>query len=128
MTTNFTLRDFFAFLLTGLTFIASISILFYNEILDKLVFVYNCYPFINDISFFLAILFIPTTYLLGHFFGVLSYLYRKLYISSRRKLNSIKKYIPNMIINIVRNLLFPIIFPYKLYISCAIEKKIQKNR
>ena len=120
MTTNFTLRDFFAFLLTGLTFIASISILFYNEILDKLVFVYSQYPFINDISFFLAILFIPITYLLGHFFGVLSYLYRKLYLNCR-KLNGIKKYIPKLI-------KFPIIYSYKLYISCAIEKKTQKDQ
>jgi hypothetical protein len=94
MTTNFTLRDFFVFLLTGLTLTVSMSILFYDEIFDTLVCVYNKYPFIKDISFILTVLIVPIIYLLGHFIGTLSYLCLKLYTVVYRILKNGKENIP----------------------------------
>jgi len=80
MTTNFTLRDFFVFLLTGLIFVGSIGILFYNGIFSELQVVKGKYPIVEDITFILTLLVIPTIYLLGHFIDTLSNFLFQIYI------------------------------------------------
>lgn len=80
MTTNFTLRDFFVFLLTGLIFLGSIFLIFYDNIFLGIPSILEKYPSIKDISFIITLFFIPIIYLFGHIIGSLSYLCLKLYV------------------------------------------------
>lgn len=80
MTTNFTLRDFFVFLLTGLIFLGSIFLIFYGDIFLWIADILKKYPSIKDISFIITLFVIPIIYLFGHIIGSLSYLCLKLYV------------------------------------------------
>ena len=80
MTTNFTLRDFFVYLLTGLTFVISLGLIFYGELLSATVDFFTKYQFVKDFSFLVTILIIPTIYLVGHIIGAFSYLLLKLFL------------------------------------------------
>lgn len=80
MTTNFTLRDFFVYLLVGLTLIICLGSLFTSEIIKLTVNVFSTYDFIKDFSFLVTILLIPTIYLFGHIIGSISYNLLQLYV------------------------------------------------
>jgi hypothetical protein len=78
MTTNFTLRDFFVYLLTGCVFIDSLCIIFYKEILFCIVGS-KC-EFSATFSFLATIFFIPAIYFIGHLIGIFNYKGLKIYI------------------------------------------------
>jgi len=80
MTTNFTLRDFFVYLLAGLTLIISFGAIFSRELLHYTVDFFDKYTFIVNFSFIITILLIPTIYLLGHIIGSISYNMLRMYI------------------------------------------------
>jgi len=80
MTTNFTLRDFFVYLLTGLTMIISVGVIFFNEIFTFTVTQLDQYQFIKEFAFLVTIFLIPIIYLLGHIIGSLSYQSLKLFL------------------------------------------------
>jgi hypothetical protein len=73
MTTNFTLRDFFVYLLTGMTLIICIGTIFYIEIFNWIINFFSRYEFIKDFSFLVTIFLVPIIYLLGQIIGSLSY-------------------------------------------------------
>ena len=75
MTTNFTLRDFFAFLLTGCVFTTTMVILFYNELLC----LFEKYNYLSGFSWISLLLIIPSIYLIGHIFGSISFLMFRAY-------------------------------------------------
>lgn len=80
MTTNFTLRDFFVYLLTGLTLIICVGTIFFEDIFKWTIDFFSKYEFIKDFSFLVTIFLIPAIYLLGHIFGSLSYNLLQLYV------------------------------------------------
>jgi hypothetical protein len=73
MTTNFTLRDFFVYLLTGLTLIICVGTIFIGDIFKWTAEFFSKYEFIKDFSFLVTIFIVPAIYLLGHIIGSLSY-------------------------------------------------------
>jgi hypothetical protein len=82
MTTNFRVRDFFVYLLTGLTLIISIGLIFHKELFCFTVDFFTKYQFVKDFAFLVTILLIPTIYLLGNIIGSLSYELLQLFIFS----------------------------------------------
>ncbi len=80
MTTNFTLRDFFVYLLTGLTLMICFGTIFQNEIFRWTIDFFDKYVFITDFAFLVTILLIPTIYLIGQLIGSLSYNLLKLFV------------------------------------------------
>lgn len=85
MRTNFTIRDFFVYLLTGVTFILSVGIIFFNSIFEFTIDMFEKYIFIKDFSFLVTIFLIPIIYLLGHFIGSISYNTLQLFIWADKK-------------------------------------------
>lgn len=73
MTTNFTLRDFFVYLLTGLTLIICVGTIFWEHIFKWTIDLFSKYEFVKDFSFLVTIFLIPIIYLLGHGIGSISY-------------------------------------------------------
>lgn len=85
MTTNFTLRDFFVFLMTGLILVLNIVIIF-NEVLFKFTIdFFKEYNFIKEFSFLVSIFLIPLIYLIGHIIGSISYNLLKIYVWINKK-------------------------------------------
>jgi len=80
MTTNFTLRDFFVYLLTGLILILSVGFVFQNEIFNLSLTFFEKYDFINEFSFLITIFLIPVIYILGHLIGSINYNLLKFYV------------------------------------------------
>lgn len=80
MTTNFTLRDFFVYLLTGLTLIICVWTIYFDDIFKWTIDFFSKYEFIKDFSFLVTIFLAPAIYLLGHLIGSLSYILLKLYV------------------------------------------------
>lgn len=80
MTTNFTLRDFFVYLLVGLTIFICIGTLFFGDIFNFTIAFFDKYRFIKDFSFLVTIFTIPIIYLIGHIIGSLSYNILQLYV------------------------------------------------
>lgn len=80
MATNFTLRDFFVYLLTGLTLIICVGSIFFDEIFKWTIDFFSKYEFIKDFSFLVIIFLVPAIYLLGHIIGSLSYNLLQLYV------------------------------------------------
>jgi hypothetical protein len=80
MTTNFTLRDFFVYLLSGLTLIICLVTIFLDEIIRWTVAFFDKYVFITGFAFLVTIFLIPVIYLIGQFIGSLSFNLLKLYI------------------------------------------------
>jgi hypothetical protein len=86
MTTNFTLRDFFVYLLAGLTLIICVGTIFFDDIFKLTIDFFSKYEFIKDFSFLVTIFLVPAIYLLGHIIGSLSYNLLQLYVwLDRRK-------------------------------------------
>ena len=88
MTTNFTLRDFFVYLLTGLIFSLSFGFIFHDEIFNISLKIFDKYDFITEFSFLLTIFLLPLIYLVGHLIGSLSYNLLKFYVWIHPKLKS----------------------------------------
>jgi len=80
MTTNFTLRDFFVYLLTGLILIICVGTIFYDDIFNWTIDFFSKYEFIKDFSFLVTIFLVPAIYLLGHIIGSFSYNLLQLYV------------------------------------------------
>lgn len=80
MTTNFTFRDFFVYLLSGLTLIICLGSIFIVDIFKISVEFFSKYQFVNNFSFLVSILLIPAIYVLGHIIGSISYNSLKLYV------------------------------------------------
>jgi hypothetical protein len=80
MTTNFTLRDFFVYLLTGLTLIICVGTIFVGDIFIWSIDFFSKYEFIKDFSFLVTIFLVPAIYLLGHIIGSLSFNLLQLYV------------------------------------------------
>lgn len=80
MTTNFTLRDFFVYLVTGQTLIICVGTIFFKEIFKWTIDFFSKYEFIKDFSILLIIFLVPAIYLLGHIIGSLSYNLLQLYV------------------------------------------------
>ncbi|WP_306540733.1 hypothetical protein [Dysgonomonas sp.] len=91
MTTNFTLRDFFGFLLTGLILVGAICLIFYDNVLEGIANTFTKYPSLKDISFIITLFILPIIYLFGHIIGSLSYRCLKLYIFISKFLENRKK-------------------------------------
>ena len=72
MTTNFTLRDFFVFLLTGALFITAIGLALFDKGKD-FTFLYDVYKVIKNNSLMYSFLVIPCIYFVGHLIGGISY-------------------------------------------------------
>jgi len=72
MTTNFTLRDFFVYLLTGALFITAIGLALFDNIKE-----YNSicqiYKVVKNNSLISSFFVLPTIYLIGHLIGSISY-------------------------------------------------------
>jgi|LakMenEpi03Aug12_release.lakeMendotaPanAssembly.Ray.scaffolds.fasta_scaffold431147_1 hypothetical protein len=73
MTTNFTFRDFFVYLITGQICVISIGVIFFTDIFEWSINFFNNYKLIEDSCFLITIFIVPVIYLLGHFIGFLSY-------------------------------------------------------
>lgn len=86
MTTNFTLRDFFVYLLTGLLCSVSFAIIFHEELFSLSLSFFTQYEFIKELAILIPIFVIPVVYLLGHVIGFISYQTLKLYIFINKKL------------------------------------------
>lgn len=80
MTTNFTLRDFFVYILTGLTLIICIGTIFFEDIFKCIIYIFSKYVFIREFSFLVTIFLVPAIYLLGHIIGSLNYNLLQFYI------------------------------------------------
>lgn len=80
MTTNFTFRDFFVCLLSGLTLIICLGSIFIDDIFKISVDFFSKYQLVNDFSFIVSILLIPAIYVLGHIIGSISYNLLKMYV------------------------------------------------
>ncbi len=80
MTTNFTLRDFFVYILTGITMLNCIGIIFFKDLLEWSTHWFSKYELINNFSFLVFIFAIPIIYLIGHVIGFISYNLLKIYI------------------------------------------------
>jgi hypothetical protein len=89
MTTNFTLRDFFVYLLTGCIFMDSLCIIFYKEILCFIVGS-QC-EFNTTFSFLATIFFIPAIYFIGHLIGIFNYKGLKIYVCIYNKIRGKNK-------------------------------------
>jgi len=72
MTTNFTIRDFFVFLLTGALFITAIGLVLFDNIKDY-TFLYDIYKVIKNNSLVSSFFLIPCIYFIGHIIGSISY-------------------------------------------------------
>lgn len=72
MTTNFTLRDFFVFLLTGALFITAIGLALFDNRKD-FTFLYDVYKVIRNNSLVSSFFVIPCIYFIGHIIGSISY-------------------------------------------------------
>jgi hypothetical protein len=74
MTTNFTIRDFFVYLLTGCISVVSICLVFHEKIFPCIEDWYSKHELISDnISFLAAVFLIPTIYFWGHIIGIINY-------------------------------------------------------
>lgn len=94
MTTNFTLRDFFVYLIAGFTLIISIGIIFFDNIFKFTIVFFEKYEFIKDFAFLATIFLIPTIYLLGHIIGALGYNLLKMFIWIDKKFKKPDKKMP----------------------------------
>ena len=94
MTTNFTLRDFFVYLLAGLTLLICLGTIFYSEIFRLIVCFFSKYNFSKDFSFLVTIFLIPVIYLLGHIVGSISYNSLQLFVCIDKKFKKSGKPIP----------------------------------
>jgi len=72
MTTNFTLRDFFVFLLTSALFITAIGLALFENRKD-FTFLYDVYKVIQNNSLVSSFFVIPCIYFIGHIIGSISY-------------------------------------------------------
>src|SRR5690554_1924194 len=100
MTTHFTLRDFFAYLLNGIVLSFCVSIIFVREIFIVSIDFFNKYEFVNNFSFLLTVFCIPILYVLGHIVGTFSYWLFVFYNWIQ------KKTLPNWIQKITKGLLY----------------------
>ena len=127
MTTNFTLRDFFVFLLTGCCFVITMLVVFQEELLGLL----QKNGYVNDFSWGWLLLLIPGIYLVGHIFGTLSYLmlclYKWLYNSNFFK-KPRRKY-KHCILMFLQSVLYRqrVIYAIDVYIKSNKEIKYFKN-
>lgn len=94
MTTNFTFRDFFVYLLVGLTFIICMGIIFIQDIFSFTVNFFDSYKFVKEFSFIITIFLIPVIYLAGHVIGSASYYTLRLYVRVHRTFKKSGKIIP----------------------------------
>lgn len=90
MTTNFTFRDFLVYLLTGLTLILSVSIIFWQNLFTFSLDFFTKYEFIKEFAFLVTIFLIPLIYLLGHLVGSTNYFTLQLFIWLDKKIKRIK--------------------------------------
>lgn len=72
MTTNFTLRDFFVYLLTGALFITAIGLVLF-ESFKEYTFLFHIYNVIKNNSLVSSFFVIPCIYFIGHIIGSISY-------------------------------------------------------
>lgn len=79
MNTNFTLRDFFVYMLSGLILTICAGVIFINDVFNWAIDFFKSYTFIKDFSFLITILLIPIIYLFGHIIGTISYYLLKIY-------------------------------------------------
>jgi len=86
MTTNFTFRDFIVYLLTGLTLLLCIGLIFFDDIFTLTTSFFTKYQFIKEFSFLVTIFLIPFIYLTGHIIGTTDYLTLKYYVWLHKKL------------------------------------------
>ncbi|HLP38079.1 hypothetical protein [Lacibacter sp.] len=94
MTTNFTLRDFFVYLLSGLTLLICLGTIFHAELFRLTVIFFDKYDFVKEFSFLVTILLIPAIYLLGHIIGSLSYGSLQFFVWTDKKFKKSGKQIP----------------------------------
>ena len=105
MTTNFTFRDFIVYLLTGLTFILCVGLIFRSDLFTLTTTFFTKYDFISDFSFLVTIFLIPIIYLLGHSIGTIDTLTLKYYVWLHIKLKDKKNLVPRYFLK-VNNLFF----------------------
>jgi len=94
MTTNFTFRDFFVYLLTGLTLIICLGTVFLNDIFTLSIVFFSKYQFVKEFSFLVTIFLVPAIYLLGHFIGSLSYNLLKFFVWIDKAFKKKEKQLP----------------------------------
>ena len=86
MKDKFTLRDFLVYFTTGSLTIISLSILFFNPLLDKISLFLASHTYVKEFSSLLIVLLIPVLYFIGHIIHGIDYQTMKSYIFIHRKL------------------------------------------
>lgn len=113
MTTNFTFRDFFVYLIVGIVLIFSISTIFFQHIFNYSLIFFKKYHFIKEFSFLVIMFLLPIVYILGHIAGGISYYFFRLHK------RIVKTWKPSTLIVIVADCCL-----FKQRVGYAIEKTL----
>ena len=122
MTTNFTFRDFIVYLLTGLTLLLCIGVIFLDDIFTLTTCFFTKYQFVKEFSFLVTIFLIPFIYLTGHIIGIVDYLTMKYYVWLHKKLRNKNNWVAKSFLKI-NHLIF-----YRHRIVYQIVRHLKSNK
>ena len=130
MTTNFTLRDFFSFLLVGTVLLFCVGLIFHNEIIEFFNKVYKEYDFIKEFTFLWTLLLITLIYFVGHLVGSIIYVIEQFYIHCIYKCSFFKKprnKFKKLLFQVLRTILRKQDIDYAIKKACDEDNKFFKS-